>query len=111
MDRIRRSLTRPPVEVHYFAIEISERTMDERLDLSAEAADEADQDIQLDLRLWLKMLTCTTMISAELRRQLRDQFEFTLPRFDMLAQLDREPGGLVLTELSKAGLTISPLVI
>ena len=81
--------------------------MDERLDLSAEAADEADQDIQLDLRLWLKMLTCTTMISAELRRQLRDQFEFTLPRFDMLAQLDREPGGLVLTELSKR-LMVSP---
>jgi DNA-binding MarR family transcriptional regulator len=80
--------------------------MDERLDVS-EISDEADQDVQLDLRLWLKLLACTTMISAELRRQLRDQFEFTLPRFDMLAQLDREPGGLVLTELSKR-LMVSP---
>jgi DNA-binding MarR family transcriptional regulator len=81
--------------------------MDERLDTSDDRHDEANSDIQLDLRLWLRLLTCSTMISAELRRQLREQFEFTLPRFDMLAQLDREPGGLVLTELSKR-LMVSP---
>ena len=81
--------------------------MDERLDIADDRPDEANSDIQLDLRLWLKLLTCTTMISADLRRQFREQFEFTLPRFDMLAQLEREPGGLVLTELSKR-LMVSP---
>ena len=81
--------------------------MDDRTDLSEDRQDEVSTDIQLDLRTWLKLLTCTTLISAELRRQLREQFDFTLPRFDMLAQLDREPGGLVLTELSKR-LMVSP---
>ena len=81
--------------------------MDDRTDLSEERQDEVSSDIQLDLRTWLKLLTCTTLIGGELRRQLREQFEFTLPRFDMLAQLDREPGGLVLTELSKR-LMVSP---
>lgn len=76
-------------------------------DFSEERQDDVSSDIQLDLRTWLKLLTCTTLISGELRRQLREQFDFTLPRFDMLAQLDREPGGLVLTELSKR-LMVSP---
>ncbi len=79
--------------------------MDDKTDLSEEI--DVSSDIQLDLRTWLKLLTCTTLISAELRRQLREHFDFTLPRFDMLAQLDREPGGLVLTELSKR-LMVSP---
>ena len=81
--------------------------MDDRTDLSEDRQDEVSTDIQLDLRTWLKLLTCTTLITAELRRQLREQFDFTLPRFDVLAQLDREPGGLVLTELSKR-LMVSP---
>lgn len=81
--------------------------MDDKLELIDDRLDDEDQDVQLDLRLWLRLLTCANMISAELRRQLREQFEFTLPRFDMLAQLDREPGGLVLTELSKR-LMVSP---
>lgn len=81
--------------------------MDDRTDFSEGRDAEISSDIQLDLRTWLKLLACTTLISAELRRKLREQFEFTLPRFDMLAQLDREPGGLVLTELSKR-LMVSP---
>ena len=81
--------------------------MDDRTDPSEERQHDVGSDIQLDLRTWLKLLTCTTLIGGELRRQLREQFDFTLPRFDMLAQLDREPGGLVLTELSKR-LMVSP---
>lgn len=53
------------------------------------------------IRLWLRLLACTSMIEAELRRQFRTEFDFTIPRFDVLAQLDREPGGLVLGELPK----------
>ena len=67
-------------------------SMDDRTDLSEERQQDVSSDIQLDLRTWLKLLTCTTLISAELRRQLREHFDFTLPRFDMLAQLDREEG-------------------
>jgi DNA-binding MarR family transcriptional regulator len=53
------------------------------------------------LRLWLRLLSCTNLITTEIRQRLRTEFEFTLPRFDLLAQLDREPNGLRLSELSK----------
>ncbi|MBN9063625.1 MAG: MarR family transcriptional regulator [Rhizobiales bacterium] len=53
------------------------------------------------MRLWLRLLACSRLIEADLRRQFRENFNFTLPRFDILAQLDREPGGLVQGELSK----------
>jgi len=53
-----------------------------------------------ELRLWLRMLTCTNMIEAELRRRLRVTFNTTLPRFDLLAALDRAPEGLTLGEIS-----------
>lgn len=54
-----------------------------------------------ELRLWLRMLTCTTMIEDEVRRRLRGHFDTTLPRFDVLAQLDKMPGGMTLGELSQ----------
>jgi DNA-binding MarR family transcriptional regulator len=53
------------------------------------------------LRLWLRLLTCTTLIETEIRRKLQDAFDFTLPRFDLLAQLDKAEDGLVLGEVSK----------
>ena len=53
------------------------------------------------LRLWLRLLSCTNLISAEIRQRLRAEFDFTLPRFDLMAQLYREPEGLRLGELSK----------
>jgi DNA-binding MarR family transcriptional regulator len=58
-------------------------------------------DYRTQTRLWLRLLTCTTLIGTELRRQFREEFDFTMPRFDVLAQLDREPSGLVLGELPK----------
>jgi DNA-binding MarR family transcriptional regulator len=54
-----------------------------------------------ELRLWLRMLTCTNLIEAELRRRLRAAFGTTLPRFDLLAALDRAPDGLTLGEISE----------
>lgn len=56
---------------------------------------------KLELRLWLRMLACVNLASAEIRRRLRQQFEVTLPQFDVLAQLQREPEGLKLGELSR----------
>jgi DNA-binding MarR family transcriptional regulator len=54
-----------------------------------------------ELRLWLRMLTCTTMIEGEVRSRLREAFDVTLPRFDLMAALDRAPEGLAMGELSR----------
>ena len=53
------------------------------------------------LRLWLRMLTCTQLIETDVRAHLREQFATTLPRFDLLAQLERAPEGLKMNELSR----------
>ena len=78
--------------------------MDERsaipLDAETKVA-ERPHDHKTELRLWLRLLTCTTLIENEVRRRLRDNFDITLPRFDLLAQLDRTPNGMTLGELSQ----------
>ena len=59
------------------------------------------QDDHQSLRLWLRMLSCTVMIESEIRSRLRSEFDITLPRFDLMAQLERHPEGLRMGELSK----------
>ncbi len=71
-----------------------------QVDLEALVQDEPE-DHKTMLRIWLRMLSCTNLVSGELRRRLRAEFGVTLPQFDMLAQLAREPAGLRLGELSK----------
>ena len=46
------------------------------------------------LRLWLRLLTCTQIVEKQVRTQLRERFDTTLPRFDLMAQLERAPDGL-----------------
>jgi len=70
------------------------------LDAETKAAERPD-DHHDDLRLWLRLLTCSTLIEGEIRRRLRDAFGVTLPRFDLMAQLDKAADGLTLSELSK----------
>ena len=74
-----------------------------KLPLDAETkALESPHDHKQELRLWLRLLTCTTLVETEVRRQLREQFDTTLPRFDLLAQLERAgPEGLTLGEVSR----------
>lgn len=62
---------------------------------------------KLELRLWLRMLAITKMVSQEIRRRLRAEFQMTLPQFDVLAQLYREPDGLRLGELSRRTMVTS----
>ncbi len=62
---------------------------------------EAPADHGDEIRLWLRLLTCSTLVETEVRRRLREEFDFTLPRFDLLAQLDRAEQGMVLSELSR----------
>ena len=45
-------------------------------------------DDHLALKLWLRLLACTTRVESVIRQRLRSEFGTTLPRFDLLAQLD-----------------------
>jgi DNA-binding MarR family transcriptional regulator len=58
-------------------------------------------DHHQSLKLWLRMLSCTVRIENEIRTRLRASFGITLPRFDLMAQLERHPEGLRMGELSK----------
>ena len=69
---------------------------DDTLDLEARAHSEHPEA----LRLWLRLLTCTQLIEKQVRTGLREQFDTTLPRFDLMAQLERHPEGLKMKELS-----------
>jgi len=66
------------------------------LDLEARAHSEHAHE----LRLWLRLLTCSQLIEKRVRGGLREQFDTTLPRFDLMAQLERHPDGLKMKELS-----------
>ena len=61
----------------------------------------SSSDDHLSLRLWLRLLACSTDIETEIRRRLRAQFGITLARFDYLAQLHRHPDGLRMSALSR----------
>jgi DNA-binding MarR family transcriptional regulator len=58
-------------------------------------------DHHLSLRLWLRLLTCTNQIESRIRQSLQSGFDTTLPRFDLMAQLERTPDGLKMSELSQ----------
>ena len=73
------------------------RDEDEQLDLASRLT----QDHHQSLKLWLRMLSCTVKIENEIRSRLRAQFGITLPRFDLMAQLERYPDGLRMGELSR----------
>jgi len=57
-------------------------------------------DTKLELKVWLRLLTCTTLIERDVRQNLRERFDTTIARFDLLSQLDRAPKGLTMGELS-----------
>jgi DNA-binding MarR family transcriptional regulator len=53
------------------------------------------------VKLWLRLLACSTQIEQQIRTRLRERFATTLPRFDYLAQLERHPRGLRMNALSR----------
>ncbi|MBM3389677.1 MAG: MarR family transcriptional regulator [Betaproteobacteria bacterium] len=69
-----------------------------RLELGLEAR--AQREDHLDTRMWLRLLACSADIEQAIRQRLRLQFGTTLSRFDYLAQLQRHPKGLRMSELS-----------
>jgi DNA-binding MarR family transcriptional regulator len=68
------------------------------MDLDAETRAPGHQS---ELRLWLRLLTCATLIEGEIRTRLRANFDVTLPRFDLMAQLEKSPEGMTLGQLSR----------
>lgn len=52
------------------------------------------------VRLWLKILKTQSAIEQQIRNSLRNEFDTTLPRFDVMSALDRFPEGLRMTEIS-----------
>jgi DNA-binding MarR family transcriptional regulator len=61
----------------------------------------AHADHHASLRLWLRLLSASTRMEDTIRQRLREQFGITLPRFDLMAQLERETQGLSMGELSR----------
>ncbi|NOZ66135.1 MAG: MarR family transcriptional regulator [Alphaproteobacteria bacterium] len=61
---------------------------------------EDDSDTR-KLGLWLRLITNTNIIEKEIRNLFRSEFKVTLPRFDLMSALYREPGGLTMGELSR----------
>jgi DNA-binding MarR family transcriptional regulator len=72
------------------------------MSLTSKRNTKADDD-RSSVRLWLRLLKCTNMIESNVRGRLREEFDTTLPRFDMLAQLDAadNEAGLTMGELSR----------
>jgi DNA-binding MarR family transcriptional regulator len=66
-----------------------------------DAETRVNDDHHVSLRLWLRILSCTNQVESRIRQNLQARFETTLPRFDLMAQLERAPGGLKMSELSQ----------
>lgn len=66
-----------------------------------DAETRAERDDHGAIRLWLRMLATNRLVETRTRRLLQERYATTLPRFDLMAQLEREPKGLRMSELSK----------
>jgi DNA-binding MarR family transcriptional regulator len=53
------------------------------------------------LRLWLRALTLTNAVEKKVRARLREEFDATLPRFDVMAALHEAPDGMNMGEVSR----------
>jgi DNA-binding MarR family transcriptional regulator len=67
----------------------------------ARPLDRPHHDPKRRLRLWLRLYAATSVIEREMRRFLRARFATTLPRFDLMATLERAPDGLSMGDLSR----------
>jgi DNA-binding MarR family transcriptional regulator len=71
------------------------------IDNHVDAETRSRDDHHLSVRLWLRMLSCTNRIENIVRQKMQANFATTLPRFDLMAQLERAPHGLKMSELSQ----------
>ena len=54
-----------------------------------------------ELRVWLRLLGCSVKMESILSQRLRKEFKTSLARCDVLAQLERFPDGLTMSDLSR----------
>jgi DNA-binding MarR family transcriptional regulator len=80
---------------------MAEREQEEKGVAALDLASRLTHEHHQSLKVWLRMLSCTVRIENEIRSRLRSTFGITLPRFDLMAQLERHPDGLRMGELSK----------
>lgn len=79
------------------------------MDDAAEAQGDGPTDVETaadlaarpELRLWLRLSACDALIGRKLRTRLRETFDTTPARYDLMALLDKAPDGLTMGELSK----------
>jgi DNA-binding MarR family transcriptional regulator len=69
--------------------------------VSVPLAAPADRDSKARLRLWIRLLRATRMVEAVTRERLKNEFNVTLPRFDVMAALYRKPEGMLMSEISR----------
>jgi DNA-binding MarR family transcriptional regulator len=72
--------------------------------MAARAMDAETRAVRDDhgaIRLWLRMLATNRLVETRTRRLLQERYATTLPRFDLMAQLERAREGLRMSELSK----------
>jgi DNA-binding MarR family transcriptional regulator len=78
-----------------------EKTALKAIAATLDAETRVHDDHHVSLRLWLRLLSCTNQIESRIRQSLLSSFDTTLPRFDLMAQLERAPQGLKMSELSQ----------
>lgn len=61
---------------------------------------EDEPESKTRLRLWLRLLKISRGIESELRENLRKEFGSTLPRFDVMAALNRNKDGMKMSAIS-----------
>ena len=79
----------------------SELPMPKTSSPSPDAAESAAPGDHVALRLWLRLLACHNLLESELRTRMREVFDTSLARFDLMSQLYRYPDGLRMREVSK----------
>jgi DNA-binding MarR family transcriptional regulator len=78
-----------------------QRTSLQNASVPLDAETRVTADHHQSLRVWLRLLACTNLIENHVRQRLQAQFGTTLPRFDLMAQLERAPHGLKMGELTQ----------
>ena len=60
-----------------------------------------EADSKARLRLWIRLFRASRLIEGVARERLKTQFNATLPRFDVMAALYRQPDGMLMSEISR----------
>jgi len=63
--------------------------------------DRIEKKGHIELRLWLRMISCSMKMESILSQRLRKEFNTSMARFDVMSQLERFPDGLTMSDLSR----------